>query len=197
MAIQRDMNRGIINTRALAKHIIKQYGLRASLDSVISAIRRFESLEKHVEEEKTMLNIFKDAVVSTKNNMACITLELMPREFFQKLCMTPNSKVPLKVSTGTRNIKVLFENPHLKTIKALFDAEDILSIEKNLSEISVKVSEQAVKTKGVLARIANELAVAHINVEELVVIPPEFLIYVKQKDIVKAHEAIITLAKAQ
>ena len=68
-------------------------------------------------------------------------------------------------------------------------------MDNNLSEITVTVSEKALKTKGVLARIAGELAVADINIHELIVCPPQFLIYVAQKDIVKAHERVLALSR--
>jgi len=63
-----------------------------------------------------------------------------------------------------------------------------------LSEISVTVAEKATKTRGVLARITAELALANINIHEMMVCPPQFLIYVSEKDIVKAHERIMSLA---
>jgi len=195
MAIQKGLSNNIINSRALAKYVIKKYSLTASLDSVISAIRRFQSQENFEKEEKAVLHIFRDAVVSTKNNIACLTLELTPKEFFQKMSMFPNSRIPLKVVTGTREVKILFENTYLKNMKEMFTEDDIKITMNNLSEISVKVSERALRTKGVLARISSELALARINVDELLVIPPEFLIYVKQKDIVKAHEAMMKLTK--
>ena len=116
IAVQKGLSRGIINTRALAKHIIKQYGLTASLDSVISAIRRYERQENFEEEEKKILHIFRGAVISTKNNVACMTLELRPRELLNKLCINPNSKIPIKISTGTRATKIIFENPAIADI---------------------------------------------------------------------------------
>jgi hypothetical protein len=78
-------------------------------------------------------------------------------------------------------------------MKKAFDKEDIGKIQEGLSEINVKLSTKSVEIKGVLARIASEIALANISLQEMVVCPPEFLIYVKEKDIVKAHEAILKL----
>jgi len=191
LAIQKDLQRKLLNTRALAKYIITKYPLRASLDSVISAVRRFQSQEKFAEEEKALLACFKGAVVSTKNNVVCITLQMRPSEFFKKFSALNNPS--LRITTGSREVKVIIEQPYLSDIKKLFEKEHFKQIQENLSEINVKLSTKSLEIKGVLARIASEIALADINLQEMLVCPPEFLIYVKEKDIVKAHEAILKL----
>lgn len=197
LAIQKDISRKIVNVRALAKHILKKYELPASLDSVISSIRRFQSAERFNEDEKELLHIFKDGVVSTKNNMACITLGLGPRELFTKVCAAGNQLVPFRVTAGNEETKMIVEQPRLDRVREWFDKKDIIGIEKDLSELLVVVSKQAIHAKGVLARIANELSLANINIHEIIVCPPEFLVYVKERDIVKAHEAILKLCEGQ
>ncbi len=191
LAIQKDIQRKLINIRALAKYVISKYMLRASLDSVISAIRRYQSQEKLVQEEKALLGCFKGAVVSTKNNVVCITLSMRPADFFKKFCAT--KKPSLRITTGSREVKIIVEQPKLNDMKKAFEKEDIKKIQDKLSEINVKLSVKSLETKGILARIASEIALANISLQEMVVCPPEFLIYVKEKDIVKAHEAILKL----
>ena len=196
LAIQKDIWRRIINTRALAKYIIKKHSLNVSLDSVISAIRRFQGQDVFEEEEKRLFHIFEEAVVSTKNNVACITVGLHAADFFKRVCSVQNN-VPFRIATGNEEFKLIVENPHLQKMKAMFNKEELLKIEDDLSEVSIAVAEKAVQTKGVLARMATELALANINIHEIIIVPPEFLIYVKQKDIVKAHESILKLTKGE
>ncbi len=197
LAIQKDINRKIINVRALAKHILKKYELPASLDSIISSIRRFQGSMHFSVDEKELLHIFRDSVVGTKNNMACITLKLRPRELFEKVCANGEKLVPFKVTSGSEGLKVIVEQPHLEHVKCFFDKKDIVSVDKDLSELSVIVSEKATQTKGVIARLSSELSLADINIHELIVAMPEFLVYVKEKDIVKAHEAILKLCEVR
>ena len=104
---------------------------------------------------------------------------------------------PARISAGRRTIKIMVDQPDIALFKAMFAADEILKVEGNLSEICVVVSEQSVLTKGVMARIANELALSNINIHELIVCPPEFLIYVRQQDIVRAHESILKLSQPQ
>ena len=186
-AVMRGMERDLINIRALAKEIITKYELKASLDAVISSIRRFP-LEASKEEEETLRHIFRDSIVGTKNNVACITIKMQPSQVFAKICAM--NLPAIRMTTGTEEVKIIVENAHADEVAKLFKKAEV---EKGLSEINVTVSEKAVKTKGVLARMAGELSIANINMHELLVCPPEFLIYVSEKDIVKAHERIIAL----
>ncbi|HLF54621.1 MAG TPA: hypothetical protein VI612_02790 [Candidatus Nanoarchaeia archaeon] len=187
-AIKKDLIRRLINTRALAKYLIQSYGINASLDAVISSIRRFP-LGRSTENEKSLQNIFRDSIISTKNNIACVTISHPPSETLSRLATI--SIPTIRVTTGTDEVKVMVENKNAEKIAKLFKNADVRN---HLSEISVTVSERAVTTKGVLARIAGELAVANINIHELLVCPPQFLIYVSQDDIVKAHERILALS---
>ena len=193
LAVQKDFARDIVNVRALAKYIIKTHNLRASLDSVISAVRRFESTNNFETNEEELMHIFRDSVIGTKNNIACVTIDLRPQDLFSKI--SNNKLFPFKVTTGSDETKIFVEQPHLEKVKKWINKEDILQIDNNLSELHVVVSEKATHTKGFLARMANELTLAHINIHELLICPPEFILYVKEKDIVKSHEAILKLCE--
>lgn len=197
LAIQKDISRKIINVRALAKHILRKYELPASLDSIISSIRRFQGATRFDEDEKGLLHIFRDSVVSTKNNMACIALALRSQDLFNKVCASGNQLVPFKISSGSEEMRIIVEQPHLGTVREWFDKKDVLHVEKDLSELSVIVSDAAVHTKGVIARLTSELSLANINIHEMIVTLPECLVYVKEKDIVKAHEAILKLCEGR
>ena len=43
ISVQKNIERGIINIRGLARFLIDKHGLHASMDAVISAIRRYET----------------------------------------------------------------------------------------------------------------------------------------------------------
>src|SRR3989338_5183875 len=75
LALQKDLDKGLINVRGLAKYILNKYSLEASLDAVISAIRRFEAEKVYEKEDKVILSLFKDAKIATRNNIACLTIK--------------------------------------------------------------------------------------------------------------------------
>ena len=188
--LQKGLSRKIINVRALAKYISKKFSI-VSLDSIISGIRRF-NLQEFDEEEQKILNVFKGSIVRTKNDVVCITLSTPLISIFNKISSLNNIS-SIRSVVGSKEMKILFEAPSFEKIKEVLNEREIKKIETNLSEISISVQEKAILTKGVMAKIATEIALENINIIELVVCPPEFLIYIKQKDIVKAHETILRL----
>ncbi len=193
-AIQKDLQRKIINMRALAKHLIQKNQLSASLDAVISAIRRFQTRDEFREEDKKLLNVFKGSIISTKNNITCLSLSIPIVELCEKINLLKKNSQSYKMATGDMEAKIMIDTPKLEETKKLFTSDIITKEERDLSEISVKLSEKALNTKGVLAKIAGEIALANINIKEIIICPPSFYIFVKQTDIVKAHESILKLA---
>jgi aspartokinase len=197
LAIQKDLARKTINMRALAKYLIKKYDLRVSLDSIISAIRRFQSDETFEEEEEALLHIFRDAHISTKNNISVMTTNVAPGEFHRRFCKTTghHNHHGMRMVTGTQGIKLIVSQKEQDEFKGLFTKEEVESTEHELSEISVIVNDKAAHTKGVIGRLTSELALSNINIHELIVSIPEFLVYVKHKDLVKAHDSLLKLSK--
>lgn len=189
-ALKKGLARKIINIRALAKYVAKKFSLN-SIDSIISAIRRFDTEEAEEEEEK-VLNVFSGSIVRTKNDVSCITFNAPYSYVFEKISEIENLS-PVRAVVGSKELKILLEKQFVEKIKTLFDKKQLKKIEEGLSEISIMLQEKAIETKGVMAKIATEIALENINIIELVVCPPEFLIYVKQKDIVKAHETVLRL----
>lgn len=195
LALQKDITRRVINTRALARYILNRYPIKASMDSLISAIRRFDRGKSFEETEKKLTNLFKDCPILTKNNMVCITLKKEAERSIPVVCNIKdiNTNNAFRIITGSKNVKIIADQNEAKEILDHFNDKLIEKMENNLSELSITMDEKASKTRGVLARIANEISLAGINIEEIVICPPEFLIYVKQEDIVKTYESVLKL----
>ena len=193
LSLQKDLSRNLINIRALAKYMIETHGIEASLDAVISAIRRFKTERIFEKEDRRIMDIIRGSDIAIKNNIACITLNMKPSEFYDIFCNNIKIRKRLKLITGSHGIKLIVSKENADQIAEIFPKEKIRKIEKNLSEINVVVKDIAVRTKGVLARISNELSLHGINVAELIVEPPEFLIYVREGHVVEAHKALRNL----
>ena len=183
-AIERDLSRNVINMRALARFIIDKYGLEASLDSVISAIRRFD-IKSTQENDRKLSNLFKDAIIKTRNNIVCITVR---HEAGAEI-----KADGIRSATGTQTSKLIIEKSRLKEFLTAIPRKAIEKIEEDLSELSITIDERSIKTRGVLARIANEISLSNINIEEIIISPPEFLIYVKEENITKTYESVLRL----
>ena len=191
LAIEKNLAQELINIRALARYLIERYSLKASLDSVISAIRRFETKTKFIEVEKKMHNLFKEAIIKSRNNVVCITIS--HNEDILDIIKNMKKADGIRIAVGSTSSKFMIDESRLKEITPSVSSRLIEKIERDLSELSVTIDEKAIKTKGVLARIANEISLANINIEEFVISPPEFLIYVKQEHILKTYESVLKL----
>ena len=192
-SIQKNIGRKLINIRALAKYILKTYDLKASLDAVISSIRRFDIDSKYKKEESSVLSVFKDSVIQTKNKICSVTLAKESINYLQDILK--HNFDTMRIITGTKTFKIITEQSNLEDIKSIFPNKDMLFIDKDLSELSIIVNEKALMTKGVMARITSEIALHEINLHDFIVCLPELIILIKQNDIIKTHESIISLYK--
>lgn len=202
LSIQKNLQRNLINVRALAKYLIKKYHLNASIDSVISAIRRYSSDQTFQEDMATLKEVFVGSNVATKNNLACVIFR--KQSCIQKY-LTEISKITdfdksetLRLIKGKSNLKLITEIKYLKKLKKFFPEREKLEIKENLSEIRITTTGmKADKTKGVAARVSNELLTNNINIDEIIFCVPEIIIYVKQENLLKAHESIVRLCSGE
>jgi len=196
-SIRKEMNRGLINTSALARYIIKEKKIQGSFDAILIAIRRYE-LNQSEEIFKTAEKILGQTVnISTKSNLAEISLikdsevqSILPQLF--NLIQYVQGDV-LRVTQANKSIRLLLDEKNLEQVKSLFTKEKIITQEKNLAEINIYIHPQMQKTPGILAIIANELALNNINIVEFVTCPPEMLCIIKKEDLVKASNILYNL----
>src|SRR3989338_5455792 len=116
-AIMRNLQRKLINNRALAKFLLSHYSLDTSLDSVISSIRRFP-MGEYDEEKKALHGVFRDSVVSTSNNISCVTIRQPPADVLPKLHELALPGV--RIVTGNDKIKILVKHGLAPKIQVLF-----------------------------------------------------------------------------
>lgn len=196
-SIKTDMSLGLINIRALAKYIIKTQKMDATLDAVISAIRRYELSQQD--------DIFLDAreligetiTLSTRSGLVEISLikdddvqRIIP-ELFE--IIDHHRGEVLRIIQATESIKILVDGKNLEDATELFPKNKILKIDNNLAEINMHMPPQMIITRGILAVIANELAINGINIMEIMSCLPEMLLFVKEQDILKAYQVLYQL----
>lgn len=192
LTILKDLSRGIINIRALAKYVLKTYKIKASLDAVISAVRRYDikRFEKHEEITK---DIFKGALVATRSNLTCITVSNIARDklplILKQLSKTART---FNAIEGTNEFKLIIDNQYVNGIKKRLN-KDIKYIEPDLGEVRIILKKKAIKTIGILTKVSSEISLREINIEDIIVCSPEIIILVKQKDLLKAHESLVQL----
>jgi len=198
-SIKREMSRGLINNRALAKYLIKEYELSATLDAVISAIRRY-NLKKYDEIFKNANKIISQTAISTKSKLANIAVikdeeiqNLLPKLFS---IIHYNRGDVLRIIQSDESIKILVDEKNLEKVKSIFPKIKIIKIDKNLAEINMHLHPEAVNTQGIIAVSSNELAMNSINVMETMSCVPEMLWFVKEKDILHAYNVLYNLCES-
>ena len=195
-SIRRCLSQGLINTTALAKYILEEKKLDATLDAVSSAIRRYK-FDRYDDIFDTASKIVSFGELSTKSKLANIAVikdteiqELLPKLF--SLIQFNRGDV-LRIIQADEAIKILVNEKNLEKVKNLFPKDKIIKIDKNLAELNIHLHPEAVKTPGIIAVISNELGMNNINVMEFMSCVPEMLWFVKEKDILKAYNVMFQL----
>jgi aspartokinase len=194
--IRRVMSQRLINTTALAKFIINEKKVEGTLDAVSSAIRRYK-FDRYDDIFTTASNIVSFGEITTRSKLANVAVikdaeiqQLLPKLFS---LIHYNRGDVLRIIQADEAIKILVNEKNLEKIKKLLPNDKIIKIDKNLAEINMHLHPEAVNTPGIIAIISNELAMNDVNVMEVMSCVPEMLWFVKEKDVLKAHNIVYQL----
>ncbi len=195
---RRALEKGIVSMKSLAVYLIKKHKLSASADAVVSAIRRYKEetpLEAKYERAREVISKSNDIRITT--NIAEISIEKNQetQKILQKAFTMINYEKGeiLLIIQGEKSIKLILNSSNNDKILSLFSKKSILHIEDNLAEINIHLSDEAVKTPGIISTLSTEFMLHDINIYESMSCIPEMLFFVKQKDIVKSYEILSTL----
>lgn len=197
--IKRDLSRGLINARALAKYILKTQKMDTTLDAVISAIRRYEFGRQDDIFTNAREGLGKTVNLSTRSGL--IEMSLVKDEDVQRVLPELFDIIDyargevLRVIQATEAIKILVDEKNLENVTELFQKDKILNIDRNIAEINMHMHPKMGATRGVLAVVGSELAINDVNVLEIMSCLPEMLLFVKEKDILKAYQVLYELCR--
>ncbi len=199
-SIRRCMSRGLINTTSLARYFIKNKRVDGTLDGVSSAIRRYK-LDIHADIFDLAYKILSQTInISTKSNLAEISLikddevqKLLPKLF--NIIKYVQGDV-LRVSQANESIRLLIDEKNMDNVINLFPKNKIITKEKGLAEINIYIHPKMQTTPGILAAIANELAINEINIVEFMTCPPEMICVVKKDDLLKSSKVLYKLCES-
>jgi len=198
ITIKKDLERGIINVSALSQYILDKYQIKGSLDSIISAIRRYKADSSIQDDYAKIRTALEGGVISTKTNISLLALrnaattykyigQVMSHDDFVK-----NDVFRLiKTRWG---VKIVVDRDSMEKAKSFFPESSVEETQSGLVELNVRLTEDGWATKGVLSRITNELATQDINIEMIFSVYPNISIFIQEADLVKAHEALMRIA---
>ncbi|MBN2566694.1 hypothetical protein JXB02_01255 [Candidatus Woesearchaeota archaeon] len=182
---------GLINRRALARHLMKEGVVKQGrLDAAIAMLRRygfpatqgapkslFSAVRVTIKDKVLVLDYAKDRRL----------LEAL-KGLFSRIDFDAGET--LKVVVGTSSIK-LFIDSHNEGL-----AGEVLSGFRprkrfsGVSEMSLLFPEAAISTKGVVSTITTELSLNDIVVTEILTATPELLVYLSSDDALTAYAII-------
>ena len=200
VAVQSCLVRNLVNTRGLAKYIIDNYKLDASIDSVISAIRRFNPDCVYHSHESRFHELLANAPITTTSGL--VVVDIRGKNDIKKCLGQLNSIIDidkgdhLRMIKGNAFLRMIIDEHNLPKLQEFLDTYDDVNIVKDLVELSIKTNskEDLDKTKGVMARVANDLAMNGVNLIELLVSSPNILVHVKTKYYKAAHNSLLKLS---
>lgn len=194
------MQRELINVRALARYIAKELatsGTEATEDAIISSIRRYPQDNKFKNMFEHARKIVAQSTITTKSHVVNIALikgkeaqETLP-ELFSIINFERGEM--LRIVQGEEAIKILIDEKNLNKALELIPKNIIINVHKNLAEINMHLHPEAVKTPGIIMSLTTELMLNNVVMYEIMSCVPELLIFVEEKDLLKAYQVLFEL----
>ncbi|MBU0629231.1 MAG: hypothetical protein KKC75_08650 [Nanoarchaeota archaeon] len=201
IAIRKNISKGLLNVRALANYIITNYKIDSSLDSVISAIRRYNIETTKKNEIPDVYSILRKAEIRTITKMASLSLKKNEEvtKILGKLLPEVNYEggEVLRILEGSKLFKIIFDKNSFNKRLELFKKSDMLDSNKNISMLEMIYPKELEKIPGVFSVISNELGENGISIIDALICSNEHIVVVSEKDILKAFEILHNLCSSE
>jgi hypothetical protein len=183
------MERGIVNSRALARDIKedikRELGREVNVQSVVSAVRRHPLTAGRREKEK-IFQMLGGSEVSLQYDVGALTISTSKT----------GSKIGLQeldegliVIRGIDTFTIVLEEKLIDKFSEKFTGA-VINSNKNLASVIVKSPKEIADTPGVIAHLANILALEKINVVEMMSSYNETWFIVSERDALKTVEVM-------
>ena len=171
-----------------------------SVDAVVSAIRRYEEekpLEKKYETARKVIAGSEDIRITSSIVIIALEKTKQTQELLQKAftLIDYDKGEILLIIQGEQSIKLIINDKNKEKIATIFPKKTIINIEENIAEVNIQLSEEAVRTPGIISVLSTELMINDVNIVESMSCVPEMLFFIKQKDVVKSYQILFDLCK--
>ena len=99
----------------------------------------------------------------------------------------------LRIVQGEESIKIIIDEKNLEKSLKVIPKKIIIKMQEDLAEINIHLHDDAVKTPGIVLVLTTELMLNNVNVHEIMSCVPEMLIFVEEKDLLKAYQVLFEL----
>lgn len=195
--IKNGLARGLMNARALARHIQVATHEQYSFEAILSAIRRYPvkaSATKYREVGKLI------SKMTLKNKIAVVLIRNSPE--IPSLLAKYSGEIDygrgetLRILSGPEAVTVVIDSKNLDKLTEKTPKKDIVKTFSGLSEIVVTLSELSVSTPGVLAALATELAINSVNLITSAAPPNTHVFVVEEEEALNGYRALERLSRA-
>ena len=188
------MSRKIINVRSLAQYIISTQKSSASLDAVISAIRRYNFSDETRQDTHSIHSVLKQARVAIRTKMSSL---LLKRTDLVKTKLGRPDKLMdfqghdiIRVLEGSQALTIVIDQKNFEKIKSTFPKDLILEENKKVGMVEINYPRILKKTPGVFSIIYNELAENDISIIDALISSNEHILIIEEDKLLKAFELI-------
>ncbi|MFH1591272.1 MAG: hypothetical protein ABIC95_05080 [archaeon] len=198
ISLKKDISRDIINVRALAKFIIEEHKLDISVDSVISAIRRYHVVPAKRQDLGRGFVLLKKAKIKTTTRMAAISLK-KNEDVTRKLgLILPKVNYEagevLRILEGAKMFRLIVDLDSYPKIRESFRQEDIIETKKSLGMIEMTYPDTLQTTPGVFSIITTELSEHDISIIDALICSNEHILIVDERKLLVAFEILYGLS---
>lgn len=188
---------GLINRRALARKIIddEKSLSKSQFEATIAALRRIQNQKQGTSSQKILSDfsiLIKDGIAIANLSKSKDTIRQI-QSFMPQISYEKNQT--LKMVVGSESIKVFIDSKNSHLIEKFVCKSDILYMKKSITEISLSYPSQAREQKGIISYVSTCLFLHGIAIEEFLTCSPELLLYVNEKDSLKAYEILKNMQK--
>ncbi len=203
-SIQLCLQRDLINIRALARYVAKQLeakGIETTEDAVISAIRRYPKDSRFKNRFEHAREVVGQSSLSIRSHIVNIAVAngKEAQEAIESIFSIINFErgETLRIVQGEESIKILIDEKNLEKVLKLIPKNIIIKTQKNLAEVNMHLHPEAVNTPGIVFAIASDLLLNNVVMYEIMSCVPEMLIFVEEKDLLKAHQVLFELCHSK
>lgn len=196
------LQRGLISTRILTKHIIEEEReFKGSFDDVRNAVRKYSDESVPLFDFKNVYMAFKDSYIDVRSKLAFIeisrnstTIKSVSRVVNE---LSKSNEKFVRLSNDEQSFILIMKEGDVEYIIKSIKREDILSVKKNVSSITIHLDSSVRSTSGVYFLIMGQISFNKINIYDVSSCKSDFTIYVDQKDGAKVHQLLDEVSEYQ
>jgi len=201
-SIRRDLAKGLINTRALARYIQQVNEIEDdqehSLDAIISTIRRYP-ISRKSSDERLLYKHMANKKLIMRNKIVEVAIrndsDIPPALGRFSSQIDYSRSETFRIVAGLETTRVIIDEKNLEELLDTIPKEKIKKVLRNLAEILILLPEttegvEAERVPGVVATLSTELTLNGISMTECMSCAPDIIIVVEEKNAIKAYELI-------